>query len=87
VLVQLVQQRSPVEGSEGEEEVAVAVAVPQGDLPDALQAVPEVERKGVLLLLVALAGLRVVPQQVRQEVPGHQKGHPLGLVHQRDFLG
>jgi hypothetical protein len=57
------------------EEVVVVVAAPQGDLPDAHQAVPEVEQQGVLqavagpevlLHLVVLAGLRVVPQQVRQ---------------------
>jgi hypothetical protein len=60
---------------EGSEEAVVVVAAPQGDLPDAHQAVPEVEHQAVpqaaagpevLLLLAVLAGLRVVPQQVRQ---------------------
>ena len=77
MLVQPVQQRSLedlAEGSEEEEAVAVAVAVvavPQGVLPDALRAVPEVGRQEVLLALVVLADLRAAPLLVRQEVPDH----------------
>jgi hypothetical protein len=64
-----------VEGSEEAVEEVVVAAAPQGDLPDTHQAVPEVAHQAVLqaaagpdvlLLLVVLAGLRVVPQQVRQ---------------------
>jgi hypothetical protein len=79
-----------VEGSqeEAEEEAEEDLeAVHWEVLLDALQAVPEVERREVLLALVAPADLRVALRQVRQEIPGHQKGHHLGLVRPRDFLG
>jgi hypothetical protein len=86
-----------VEGPQ--EAVAVAVAALQGDLPGAHQAVLLEEHQGVLLvaadpevlhLQVVLAGLRVIPFRVCQEVPDHRKGHRLGpadLLRWRGSLG
>jgi hypothetical protein len=56
-----------VEGLEEAEEAEVVVAAPQGVLPDAHQGVLQAAAgPEVLLLLVVLAGLQVVPRQVRQ---------------------
>jgi hypothetical protein len=77
-----------VEGLEEEEVAAVVVVVPQGDLPDAHQAVPVVQARQVVhradlvpeALLLPVADLLVLHELARSSDSPDQMGYPLSLT-------